>query len=118
MLTKEDFIDFINLASDYDDELTRWSDFGIDLFDLPIADLGWSFFSTFLRTHFNENGRDWINWYMWERISIVNGEVLPCYDENDQKFYINSPEDLWELVKDKLIDYVDDEACDTKSDIS
>lgn len=118
MLTKKDFIDFINIASNYDAELTRWSDFGIDLFELPIAELGWYLFTIFVETHFNEDGQDWINWYMYDRVSVVSKEVLPCYDENGQIFYVNTPEDLWELVKDKLIDYVDDEACDAKSDIS
>lgn len=117
MLTKENFIDFINVASNYDTELTRWSDFGIDLFELPIAELGWNLFTIFVETHFNEDGQDWINWYMFGRKSVVTGEVLPCYDENGQKFYVNNAEDLWELVKDKLIDCVNNESCNTKNNI-
>lgn len=118
MLTKKKFIQFMEAVEAYDKEVTRWDDFGIEIFQLPICELAWNIIDCFIESHFNEDGQDWISWYLFERVSIINGEILPCYDENDQKFYVNTPEDLWELVKDKLIDYVDEEACDTKSDIS
>lgn len=118
MLTKEQFIDFINISENYSNEIDKWVDFGINIFELPISQLGWDLFNSFIDSHFDDDGRDWINWYMFERVSVISKEVLPCFDENGEKFYVNTPEDLWNLVKDKLIDYTDDEDCNTRSDIS
>lgn len=118
MLTEEQFIDFINVTENYDNEVTRWSDFGIDIFELPICELTWNLVECFIESHFTEDGQDWINWYLFERVSVISGEVLPCYDEDGNKFYVNNAEDLWKLVEQHQISYVDEEACDTRSDIS
>lgn len=103
MLTKEQFTQFIEAVEDYDDEVNRWNDFGIEIFQLPICELAWNLSDCFIQSHFTEDGQDWINWYLFERISVISGEILPCYDEDGNRFYVNNAEDLWELVKEHLI---------------
>ena len=117
-MTKEIFVKMIVVAEKFDAELERWNDFGIELYELPIGELPWQIFDAWVDTNFNSNGKDWITWYFWERKSIFTGEVLPCYDENDNEFYVNTPDDLWELVERHQLDYFVEETCDTKSDIS
>ena len=46
---------------------------------------------------FSEEGEDWINWYLYERIGF-DGKVLEAWDENDNPICYNI-ESLWETVK-------------------
>ena len=98
-MEKCNFVAMINAIEKYDAEVERWSDFGIELYELPICELTWELINMYLEEMFNEDGVDWINWYIYERKSIFTGEVLPCFDEEGKEFYVNTPEDLWKLVE-------------------
>lgn len=98
-MEKCNFVAMINTIEKYDAEIERWNDFGIALYELPICELTWELINIYLEEMFNEDGVDWINWYIYERKSIITGEVLPCFDEEGKEFYVNTPEDLWKLVE-------------------
>jgi hypothetical protein len=98
-MEKCNFVAMINAIEKYDAEVERWADFGIELYELPICELTWELINMYLEEMFNEDGVDWINWYIYERKSIITGEVLPCFDEEGKEFYVNTPEDLWKLVE-------------------
>lgn len=102
-MTKEIFVRMMTAAEAFDNEVERWNDFGIELYELPIGEIPWEMFNCWLDTNFNSNGKDWINWYLFERKSIFTGEILPCFDENDNEFYVKNPEDLWSLVENHQI---------------
>lgn len=98
-MEKCNFVAMVNAIEKYDAEVERWADFGIELYELPICELTWELINMYLEEVFNEDGVDWINWYIYERKSIFTGEVLPCFDEEGKEFYVNTPEDLWKLVE-------------------
>lgn len=98
-MEKCNFVAMVNAIEKYDAEVERWNDFGIELYELPICELTWELINMYLEEVFNEDGVDWINWYIYERKSIFTGEVLPCWDEEGKEFYVNTPEDLWKLVE-------------------
>lgn len=98
-MEKCNFVAMVNAIEKYDAEIERWNDFGIELYELPICELTWELINMYLEEMFNEDGVDWINWYIYERKSIFTGEVLPCFDEEGKEFYVNTPEDLWKLVE-------------------
>lgn len=98
-MEKCNFVAMVNAIERYDAEVERWNDFGIELYELPICELTWELINMYLEEMFNEDGVDWINWYIYERKSIFTGEVLPCFDEEGKEFYVNTPEDLWKLVE-------------------
>lgn len=98
-MEKCNFVAMVNAIEKYDAEVERWNDFGIELYELPICELTWELINMYLEEVFNEDGVDWINWYIYERKSIFTGEVLPCFDEEGKEFYVNTPEDLWKLVE-------------------
>ena len=98
-MEKYNFVAMVNAIEKYDAEVERWADFGIELYELPICELTWELINMYLKEMFNEDGIDWINWYIYERKSIITGEVLPCWDEEGKEFYVNTPEDLWKLVE-------------------
>ena len=98
-MEKCNFVAMVNAIEKYDAEVERWADFGIELYELPICELTWELINMYLEEMFNKDGVDWINWYIYERKSIITGEVLPCFDEEGKEFYVNTPEDLWKLVE-------------------
>ena len=98
-MEKCNFVAMIDAIERYDSEVERWADFGIELYELPICELTWELINMYLEEMFNKDGIDWINWYIYERKSIITGEVLPCWDEEGKEFYVNTPEDLWKLVE-------------------
>jgi hypothetical protein len=104
MITKELFTKMINLAESFSEETDRWDDFGIQIFELPIGDIPWGMFNCWLESHFDIEGKDWINWYLWERIDTFTKEVLPYYDEDNKPHYLYNAEDLWNLVKNHILD--------------
>lgn len=116
MINKKQFVNMMNAAEAFNKETERWNDFGIELYELPIRDIPWEMFDCWVDSVFNHDGKDWIDWYLWERISVFTNEILPCYDENGVKFYVNTPEDLWKLVEQHQLDYSVES--DTKSNIS
>lgn len=53
--------------------------------------------SLLLECAFNEDGKGWIDWYLYERIGF-DGKVLEAWDENGDKI-CHDIESLWETVK-------------------
>lgn len=99
MINKQSFIKMMSLAEQFMEEEDRWNKFGIEIYEMPISSITWDMFNCWSSSHFDPEGKDWISWYLWERKSINTNEVLACYDENGTPFYINTPEDLWNLVE-------------------
>ena len=111
MITKKLFIKMMNAAERFSAETDRWSNFGIDIYDLPIGLIPWEMFNCWMDSHFDVDGQDWIDWYLWERKSLTTGEILPCYNEDDSEFYVKDPADLWELVASHVINTQTDSSC-------
>lgn len=99
VMTKEGFIKLIENALNYSKELDRWSDFGIDLFELPISELGWNFLNVVLPELFSDEGVDWINWWLFEKPGF-GGDPNQAYDEDGNVIPTDTIDDLWNIVKD------------------
>lgn len=96
-MTKEGFIKLVENAQNYSKELDRWSDFGIDLFELPISELGWDFLNIVLPELFSDEGVDWIDWWLFEKSGFGGDQA---YDENGNVIPTDTIDDLWNIVKD------------------
>lgn len=70
-------------------------DVGIDL--LNYDELYHKVISTLMESVFNEEGKGWIDWYLYERIGF-DGGILNANDENGNEICHNI-ESLWETVK-------------------
>lgn len=100
MIDKDTFVEMITLAEKFEAEVDRWHDFDLDVFDKPIVEIPWDMFSLWKSREFDANGIDWIAWYLWERKDWKTKEILACYDEDGNPFYVKTPEDLWDIVKE------------------
>lgn len=101
-MTKEFFIQLIEKVETYQKEVDKFANLGFPIFDMTIYEIPWTIINLTFKSHFNEDGVDWIDWYLFERLSFT-GEVYPYYDENNNPVYVRTPEDLWNLVKDYQI---------------
>lgn len=110
-MTKEEFVHMINLAEKFSEEVDRWCDFGINVLESPIGNIPWEIFNAWAGEHFDDNGQDWIDWYLWERKSLATGEVLPCYDKDGNQFFVNNLSELWSLVVHHRLKPCLDEPC-------
>lgn len=98
-MTKEGFVKLIENAQNYDKELDRWNDFGISLFELPISEIGWNFLNIILLELFTDEGVDWVNWWVFERLGFGE-EPNQAFDENGNVIPTDTVDDLWNIVKD------------------
>lgn len=99
-MTEKGFVKLIETAQKYSKELDRWDDFGIELYDLPIAKLSWDFFDTAIEEIFTEEGVDWINWWLYDRVSFIDGSINEAHNPDGSVIPTDTIADLWNLVKD------------------
>lgn len=97
-MTRETFLKIINLHQEQDKRIDRLSE--VINYDSPLVEFGWLMFDEIMREAFSEEQRDWISWWLYERISIINGEELPYFGEKGKKQYIHTPEELWDFIQD------------------
>ncbi len=73
-------------------------DLGVDLlnYDEPNQKIN----SLLMLEVFGELGKDWIEWYLYER-TTHSGEILKAWDENDNEICYDIPS-LWETVKEYI----------------
>lgn len=94
-MTKERFVEIIELYQEQNELVDKYSD--LIAYDSPIIEFGWEMFDAVLREAFNNDQRDWINWWLYDRISFITGKELPYYD-GDKECYMHTVDDLWEYI--------------------
>jgi|GEM_PF-6702615 len=100
MITKEQFTELINTVLSFNKELDRWDDFGIDLFNLPLGDISSRMSELTYTNLFDDEGIDWINWWLYEKPALFKGEAdNQAYDENNKVIPTDTIDDLWNIVE-------------------
>lgn len=100
MITKEQFTKVIEDTLKLNKEYDRWDDFGINLWELPIGDIVADFAESIWDITFDEDGVDWINWWIYERPALFEGdEVNKAYNEDGSEIPTETVDDLWNIVK-------------------
>ena len=100
MITKEQFTKVIEDTLKLNKEYDRWDDFGINLWELPIGDTEASLAESIWNIVFDEDGVDWINWWIYERPALFEGdEVNKAYNENGSEIPTETVDDLWNIVE-------------------
>ena len=111
MINETLFKKMMRSAEKFAAEVERWSNFGIDIYELPVGSIPWDMFNAWAESHFDSEGQDWIDWYLWESKSLATGEILPCYDKDGNKFFVNNLSELWGLVVHHRLKPCLDEPC-------
>ena len=107
MITKEEFIKFINQYQIFDKALDRLSEalsgskYGIPLFETDWGNAVGEMFDIFLDSHFTEIGVDNITWWMFEDVDhIIVHTVDPDLfnGKSEIEYNVNDIEDLWNYM--------------------
>lgn len=96
-MTKQQFLEIINLHQKQEERIDRLAEI-ID-YDSPLVEFGWLMFDNVMREAFNEDQRDWISWWLYDRISFTTGEEYPYWDENGKERYMHTVEELWDYIQ-------------------
>ena len=100
MITKEQFTKVIEDTLKLNKEYDRWDDFGINLWELPIGDIIANLAESIWDITFDEDGVDWINWWIYERPALFEGdEVNKAYNEDGSEIPTETVDDLWNIVE-------------------
>ena len=100
MITKEQCTKVIEDTLKLDKEYDRWDDFGINLWELPIGDAVANLAESIWDITFDEDGVDWINWWIYERPALFEGdEVNKAYNEDGSEIPTETVDDLWNIVE-------------------
>ena len=96
-MNKETFLNIIRLHQEQENRIDRLSEI-ID-YDSPVVEFGGLMFDAAMSEAFNEEQRDWISWWLYERIGLFDGVEHPYWDENNNEVYVHTPEELWDLIQ-------------------
>lgn len=66
-------------------DLTKYDEAFLDIID------------ALLLLHFNKDGADLINYYLWDRLA-PDGEINPLVDLQGKEIYLQNAEELWNLL--------------------
>ena len=99
-MTKESFINMLLEIQNFNCQVDQWCEVMCsNLFESPLVESGWNLISMLIYTNFDEEGQDWINWWLYEK---DGNPELKAWDENDNEIPTETIDDLWNLVKDHV----------------
>lgn len=93
MITKETFIKLINTINIFEKEVDKWNNLGLNMFETKLCNSVWELIGISLKSHFTEQGYDWIYYYLYE-------EHHKVFDDSGKEIPLNTADDLWELIKE------------------
>jgi hypothetical protein len=99
-MTKELFTKMILEIQNFSNRVDQLCDvLCTDFFESPLVDSGWNLINLLVESHFDEEGQDWVNWWLYEK---DGNPELKAWDENDNEIPTETIDDLWNLVKDHV----------------
>lgn len=96
MIDKSLFVEYIKKYQTQNKKLDQLAELGFDIWDTQVIEFGWQMFDIFIKSNFNEDGQDWINWWLYERDFCSDRRA---WNEDGSEIPIETVDDLWNLVK-------------------
>ena len=101
MINQELFTAIISEIINFNEKVDNWEELvGSGIFETHMIQSGWKIIDFLILTNFNEEGQDWINWWLYEKGR--HPELKAC-DAEDNEIPTETIDDLWNLVKDYRI---------------
>lgn len=93
---KELFISIINSIEQISNRQNlMYSELNLDLTNYDEAFL--DTIDALIILHFGKEGAELIGFYLWDRVS-PDGTIVPLLDSDNKEIYLESAQDLWELL--------------------
>lgn len=96
MITKSLFIECIEKHKSQNKILDQLEELGFEIWDTSVIEFGWQMFDVFIKSNFNEDGQDWINWWLYECDFCSDRKA---WNEDGSEIPIETVDDLWNLVE-------------------
>lgn len=98
MINKEQFELIIKSIINFNDQVDIWEKtLGGHLYETALIQSSLILSNYLITTHFNEEGQDWIIWWLYEKQGNPN---IKAWYEDGVEIPTETIDDLWELVKD------------------
>ena len=97
-MTYEQFKDLIETIEKVGERSSAIYDLGLDL--INFEDEYYKIINILMDSVFDQEGHDWIDWYLYERIGF-NGKTNIATDKDGNEICYDIPS-LWETVKEHL----------------
>lgn len=99
MIRKEDFTKIITDYQGWRNRMLRVSEvLGIDFLDPDWIEYTHFLFQDLIKSHFDEGGVDWINWWLFEKPTFAEGKG-EAWDADGKVIPTETVEDLWNIVE-------------------
>lgn len=100
MITKEQFIEHIQLVQKEEIEIERWCDLGLDIWKSNLIQSLYEHRDLVTELAFDEKGQDWVNWWLYEATKVDDSEAI---DKDGNEIPTKTVDNLWDLVKNHRI---------------
>lgn len=101
MINQELFNTIISEVINFNEKVDNWEELvGPGIFETSMVQSSWKIIDFLILTNFNEEGQDWINWWLYEK---SENPELKALDAEDKEIPTETIDDLWNLVKDYRI---------------
>lgn len=101
MIQKNEFMKLIEDFQKYTEIFSKLYELKIDIINSDLHEYPCKLFEYIINKSFNENGQDWISYYLYE-IPFL-GRNPKIKDENGKEIPLENLDNLWNLIKDKRI---------------
>ena len=99
-ISKEQFLQFINLVKKEDNFINTLHNLNIDIINCEIATDYYLVGNILLNTNFTASGVDLIEWWLYE--DVENKEI---YEKDGPTYTLNTAEELWNYLIKYKMDY-------------
>lgn len=98
LISKKEFKKLIEDYQDFQKYLDKLYDLKIEIINSQLHEYPCLLFDNIIKMFFDEEGEDWISYYLYELPSLGEGEHV--FDEDNKPISLNNVDDLWKLVKE------------------
>ena len=98
LLSKKDFIKLIEGIQGFSKYLDKLDDLKVYVIESELHEYPYRLFDFIIGQAFDEDGEDWINYYLYELPSLGEGDHV--FGKDGTVIPLKNIDDLWELVKD------------------
>lgn len=99
-MTKELFTKMILEIQNFSNRVNQLCDvLRTAFFESPLVESGWNLINLLVESHFDEEGQDWVNWWLYEK---DGNPEMKAFDEDNNEIPTETIDDLWNLVKDHV----------------
>ena len=127
MITKEEFVKFIQAYEEFEEGINNLGKFlggdrpyRVNLWDSNWVDAVCKMWDQFMYSHFTEEGSDLINWWKFEDVNhIIIQTVSPDLfnGKSEIEYNINNIEDLWNYLTKFSSDYFKQDLKEYKANV-